>query len=1291
MNKMQELKDYVDAGLPVLIDSQVAKAYDTSSSKSRLEQLKLHDLDPDSYMYQFLEYAKQAIDDKGASNISWGDLSGNPYASDYDCYLYANPDPEKYGTTLVQTSGGEPGVTLFGTNAASRATDVYNASKVRPTLVIEDAPSEYDQNDRTTVHTEEALEVSVSASGGSGSFDFYLLIDENGDGVYDFNDGVVDNDSENKDSASGTSATLSFTLEDDFFGLVCWKVVAYDAVNNKLCDAKTGSAFFKPDADAQKECRILQIMPITKGYQYSDGHSLFFCTDCEQACGLLDYNITINGTDKRLGSPGLNSLGGSENSSGIVDGMYLGHHEHTFGISKYDTNTQIDDWEINLADELTIGPDNTLETGDFKFDLDILSVDEFDALCLEASKRSASDAEGNAATASDLYDDYEEQLKSATLLAAEDTLRTEMFKAAETFANKGVFDNYQRVETILKCVGSEEVPGIWMIKKQYYKFFEYFNSRSIAASEFNQLNPYLTDLRAAYTRYIKEYDAALALKAEYKKYARQGGTANDWISENYDVVVIGFADKFGGRDLKVESAQQLKTYVNNGGSVLNTHDSMARYNNTNLGSYNMTSALLEAFGMDRFHVTGIDDGSGSTGSPNEASVRISNQVIVLDEDKIEQNYTPYKVVAGNYNVGDVIDQYNDNSFSITSDYSCDMTLNIPMSHGNLHMNDKEIVTGRSHTNVDFDDVVIMIKVNKIPNQYDGSSPDGKGFAIVGAGRKIIAKGKTDSNGMVTFKLPQILSGDGYARSSEVELGTFAACNIEATISITNSGIVLDASSITTQPLDENQEEANIKLNVSNYAQLPPSASFSLTVGKEVRTASLDTNNAMNFAIPVSAFSSRGTYVDAIEEASSSPTKYIRYKCGRSYAFFTERLIGQDSFKYNSPIGITDMFVTYDSRSNPTCPYKYVEVSYERFDQSDLETDGSNYKAYYGTRRASKINQGGLTTYPFAIADELMISATHAQMYTLDIEDSEVNVWYTLGGNPISPELSVDGEAARASSAIFAASPHDGMNNYFLYSKGNVFYTGAGHARICGGMKDNNDERKLFINVIVNSVTKGTKKPKLKLYNVCTKTGHETANCEDEYVNPKDTVGNKALSKQMDKVFYNNTLKMYQYNVEETTEDIYPTFDFKAIAGSADLKEIQVFYDLDYGTGPGMVQSDAYQETYASYVDLGLIDHASEVNHYMIFNYKNTAAANLDDVRQRLRDSIATLKLQDDFLRNYGNYTYIVIRVKDAKNKVSTARVKVNIVPYLFDLTDATIDAQTNYTGLDFIDKREFNM
>ncbi len=83
----------------------------------------------------------------------------------------------------------------------------------------------------------------------------------------------------------------------------------------------------------------------------------------------------------------------------------------------------------------------------------------------------------------------------------------------------------------------------------------------------------------------------------------------------------------------------------------------------------------------------------------------------------------------------------------------------------------------------------------------------------------------------------------------------------------------------------------------------------------------------------------------------------------------------------------------------------------------------------------------------------------------DLESDKVTVWYTLAGSNNSNN-------AKKRSSLYAADPYDAMENYFIYTtsygSGAITYCGAGHGSVTGPTTRNNDERKLFINVIVNS-------------------------------------------------------------------------------------------------------------------------------------------------------------------------------------------------------------------------------
>ena len=126
----------------------------------------------------------------------------------------------------------------------------------------------------------------------------------------------------------------------------------------------------------------------------------------------------------------------------------------------------------------------------------------------------------------------------------------------------------------------------------------------------------------------------------------------------------------------------------------------------------------------------------------------------------------------------------------------------------------------------------------------------------------------------------------------------------------------------------------------------------------------------------------------------------------------------------------------------------------------------NYPGYdERVKKAQKINDGAITQYPYVMGDEITIAQTHGQYYQLGLEQdrdinknsdgkSDVVVWYTL----------TDG--------YYSISPKDVRNNYYFYSKGNVIYTGAGHASV-----SDNDEIQLFINAITAAANVTSVEPK----------------------------------------------------------------------------------------------------------------------------------------------------------------------------------------------------------------------
>ncbi|MGN1266561.1 MAG: DUF5057 domain-containing protein, partial [Dorea sp.] len=154
------------------------------------------------------------------------------------------------------------------------------------------------------------------------------------------------------------------------------------------------------------------------------------------------------------------------------------------------------------------------------------------------------------------------------------------------------------------------------------------------------------------------------------------------------------------------------------------------------------------------------------------------------------------------------------------------------------------------------------------------------------------------------------------------------------------------------------------------------------------------------------------------------------------------------------------------------------------------TANSDYRknVVYETKQSNvnsvtQVNKGQITSYPYDLnvgdglsksvtsgsyqminLDKMGVAETHSQYYQLDMQldktsdnKSDIVVWYTLA----------DG--------MYDATPNDVRNNYYIYSVGNVMYTGMGHS---DGLTW--DEAKLFANTIIASYQAGKKDPTIAI-------------------------------------------------------------------------------------------------------------------------------------------------------------------------------------------------------------------
>lgn len=130
-----------------------------------------------------------------------------------------------------------------------------------------------------------------------------------------------------------------------------------------------------------------------------------------------------------------------------------------------------------------------------------------------------------------------------------------------------------------------------------------------------------------------------------------------------------------------------------------------------------------------------------------------------------------------------------------------------------------------------------------------------------------------------------------------------------------------------------------------------------------------------------------------------------------------------------------------------------------------------------TDTITQVNEGKLSSYPYKIdlereitLDEskmtlagMNISGVAAQDYQLNMNHPNLTVWYCLGGEENS---------------LYGISPNDATNNYYLYTVGNVAYTGADLANIESDM-----EMKLFVNTLVANYEVGSLYPRVVVNSV----------------------------------------------------------------------------------------------------------------------------------------------------------------------------------------------------------------
>lgn len=1181
---LTKLEEYVDAGMPIVFSSEATAGYRAAKDAGYLQ----NSVDPDCNMYKFMYYCGQQ---ETAKNIKWG----------FDETQLDEVDNN--GGDYGQTKTGY--VKVFAETQSEELQTLYLDSAKRPKITLTQSPSIYNMYDDNSIIKNKQLNFKYKIS-GSTSYTVSLYVDDDGNSVF-ADDEIV---------ATGGADSLEFTASDSFYGPVYWKLVVTDKSGQEA--STTGISYIANSTTSKQKVRILQIMPGTytsagvrnaaAGETAQGKNSLYFCTICQQAYERLEYNPSSESGgrtsyvalyDGRM----IDHVGGLS-YQGNAGKIYLGLHEHEFGIVKYDSSMTIsdrdfvgaDDWDQNLADEVR---------DKYDFDIEIMMRSEFvamsDAVAEAYDFSDMSDADKASATATNPYaegsddyaayeaadvdgklamiyaDKYEEEMASAykdyTSLTSliyydEDDFNTafadyqyidELKLELNTLTGdqkvtagfeKSTIDAEIELRTALMHMRDELGAGTFLgseiarllTTRHYWDYYSIDNGRYTNA-EGNYTTTQGENINTLYQAYIALKDAEILANEDYKTYSRYL-SGSDWMLDSYDMVVIGASDDFAGDD--IIQTDEVDTVVTSNLSVSITTDKQGGSADVTISpnarqvTMNVTSG--QYYGNSASTPTVVSSGSG------KGEIEISGKFYAYDGT----------TVAG----GKVTASYTANGTTMTVSAISDADGNYSMTLPN-YTTATEIIYGS--------DGKPAPATNALADLEDYIANDGQILMF----HDTLTRFEDAGSVYLTNMIKKYAAMDRY----QMEIDTTKTDNLAASYYV-----------------------PYISADPDKYFMTDQSVAGSTSTGSAKYTNWLtEVNKTIN-----SWHSMKALYLTDVAYTDTSAV-------------------------------IQNTGGTHDGQM----PYIYAEHTwaiaaiYARDDQTYISGKQSGN---YGSDKASQVNQGIVTLYPFTLSDQLNVSFTHAQAYALDLENEDVTVWYAMGG----------GTGNKEGSSTYAASPYDGMDSYFIYTYENFNYCGAGHCNVTGVYKDNNDERRLYINIICNSVKKSIAQPDIFVYDY-------------------DTTENNIIKKSAD---------MYVTKVNTTEE--YPEFSFLVrLDEEASIAKVRIYYDLDYLT----TELDAYKaDDYHKLIVEWSGDNVTKGNLKNVFRYDTTLEMLLDADGNQIPETYSLdgteystyatmLKLQPSYFDPYnGQYTYIVIEVTDDQGNISYKRIKIQVKDKLFNLT-----------------------
>lgn len=240
-------------------------------------------------------------------------------------------------------------------------------------------------------------------------------------------------------------------------------------------------------------------------------------------------------------------------------------------------------------------------------------------------------------------------------------------------------------------------------------------------------------------------------------------------------------------------------------------------------------------------------------------------------------------------------------------------------------------------------------------------------------------------------------------------------------------------------------------------------------------------------------------------------------------------------------------IAYKPKSNKSVIVRqnqgFTYLNLSKYQSADTKYNNyycyKGFKSYsYETTSAVQVNQGQITSYPFKIPETLDVAKTHRQYYQLDLNqdsdndgESDIVVWYTL---------SDDSKYNRWTYHPYNASPKDVRNNYYIYTMGNVTYSGVGHSTVEPTIKEEDKEEdiakkecemKLYINTLIAAYSAGTHAPSVSVKEAPDEGARDLNNI---YVTIDEAIEQENIANNAD----NNSAIVHDPNETNPTETVY---------------------------------------------------------------------------------------------------------------------------------------------------------